>query len=333
MSTGRLMLDVQGLALTDEEKQILRHPEVGGLILFTRNYQNKAQLAALIAEIRAQNPTILIAVDHEGGRVQRFREGFVRIPAMRKLAELWRVEPTQAEQLAEKTGWLMAAELVELDIDISFAPVLDVDWSRSEIIGDRAFGESAEQIISLTSQFMKGMHRAGMAATGKHFPGHGWVVADSHLDIPCDERSFAALCDVDLKPFQALIDEGLEAIMPAHVIYEQLDSKTAGFSSFWLKECLRKEMGFKGVIFSDDLSMQGATSVGGYEARTEAALEAGCDMVLVCNDPEGAKQVLNYLESIGSTPTVSVESMRRKPLSIDPQLFASTANEVALLLS
>jgi beta-N-acetylhexosaminidase len=321
MSSGRLMLDVQGLSLTPPERDMIRHPEAGGLILFGRNYQCKSQLRDLVADIREQSPGILLAVDHEGGRVQRFRHEFVRIPPMRLLARLWEADPEKAKQVTEDIGWLMAAELINHDIDISFAPVLDIDWSRSEIIGDRAFGKTTTQVISLAGSFMAGMHDAGMAATGKHFPGHGWVAADSHLDTPCDERGFEALCADDIKPFKALIDQGLEAIMPAHIIYQQMDKKTAGFSGFWLKKILREQLGFTGVIFSDDLSMKGASAVGGFVERTQAALNAGCDMALVCNHPEGAEQVLTYLESYQGLSTVSINTMKHKRHSFDEQRF------------
>ncbi|WP_156905155.1 beta-N-acetylhexosaminidase [Neptunomonas japonica] len=321
MSSGRLMLDVQGLSLVQSERDMISHPEAGGLILFGRNYQCKSQLSDLVADIREQNPGILLAVDHEGGRVQRFRHEFVRIPPMRMLAQLWVTDPEKAQQVAEDIGWLMAAELINHDIDISFAPVLDIDWSRSEIIGDRAFGQNAPQVISLASSFMAGMHDAGMAATGKHFPGHGWVAADSHLDTPCDERGFEVLCADDIKPFKTLIDQGLDAIMPAHIIYQQMDNKTAGFSDFWLKAILREKLGFTGVIFSDDLSMEGASAVGGFVERTQAALDAGCDMALVCNNPEGAEQVLTYLESYQGPSTVSINIMKHKKYTFDEQRF------------
>jgi beta-N-acetylhexosaminidase len=321
MSSGRLMLDVQGLSLTPHEQEIITHPEAGGLILFSRNYQCKSQLKDLVADIREHNPAILLAVDHEGGRVQRFRHEFVRIPPMRLLAQLWEADPENAQQITEDIGWLMATELISHDIDISFAPVLDIDWARSEIIGDRAFGKTAAQVISLASSFMTGMHSAGMAATGKHFPGHGWVAADSHLDIPCDERGFEALCADDIKPFKVLIEQGLDAIMPAHIVYQQMDKKTAGFSHFWLKKVLREQLGFTGVIFSDDLSMEGASVVGGFVERAKAALDAGCDMALVCNHPEGAEKVLSYLERSQGLSTVSINTMKHKKYAFDEQRF------------
>ena len=198
---------------------------------------------------------------------------------------------------------------------------MDIDWSRSEIIGDRAFGTATEQIIDLAGAFMRGMHSAGMAATGKHFPGHGWVAADSHLDIPCDERAYDELCVADIKPFKVLIEQGLEAIMPAHIIYQQLDQKTAGFSEFWLKRVLREQLGFKGVVFSDDLSMAGASAVGGFIERAQAALYAGCDMALVCNHPEGALEVLSFLDNHQLAPTVSIQTMKYKKCSFDTHRF------------
>lgn len=331
MASGRLMLDVQGVSLTPAERDMIGHPEAGGLILFGRNYQCKSQLRELVADIRQQNPDILIAVDHEGGRVQRFRHEFVRIPPMRALARLWERDPGQAVSIAEDVGWLMAAELIEIDVDISFAPVLDIDWSRSEIIGDRAFGTTTGQVIALSGAFMRGMHAAGMAATGKHFPGHGWVAADSHLDIPCDERSYDLLCAADIKPFKALIDQGLDAIMPAHIIYQQLDQKTAGFSEFWLKRILRETLGFRGVIFSDDLGMAGASAAGGFIERTQAALYAGCDMALVCNHPEGAQQVLTYLDNHQFAATVSIQTMKHKKNVFDAQRFERVADLIQSL--
>lgn len=314
MPAGRLMLDLVGTEIAPRERELLAHPEVGGLILFTRNYSSQAQLKALVDDIRSIAPDILIAVDHEGGRVQRFRDGFVRIPPMAAVARLWQQDQAAGCAAAKELAWLMAIELTQLDIDISFAPVLDLDWGRSEIIGDRAFGDNPEQVIALTTAFIAGMKEAGMASTGKHFPGHGWVVADSHLDIPRDERSLEQLRGADLVPFGALVDAGMEAVMPAHVIYEQVDQNTAGFSQFWLQEVLRGEMGFDGVIFSDDLTMEGARVAGDYPSRAKAALEAGCDMVLVCNNPEAAVEVLDYLQdNPDASPASRIARMRYQP--------------------
>ena len=285
---GAVMLDIEGKTLTDSEREILNHPNVGAVILFARNYENPEQVAALIQEIRAaRNGEILIAVDQEGGRVQRFQNGFTRLPP----AALYENEP----EIAEVAGWLMAAELLAVGVDFSFAPVLDVDCGVSTIIGNRAFSQKAEKVTQLASDFRRGMNRAGMAATGKHFPGHGAVALDSHLTLPIDERDLDALRDSDLQPFRQLISEGLEGIMPAHVLYSQIDAQPAGFSAFWIQQILRDELRFDGVVFSDDLSMEGAASIGDFSKRAQVALQAGCDMILVCNNPIAAVEVLNFL--------------------------------------
>ncbi len=282
------MLDIAGTTLADSEREIINHPNTGAVILFARNYENPEQITALIQEIRAARESdILIAVDQEGGRVQRFQNGFTLLPP----AALYENE----SKITEIAGWLMAAELLAVGVDFSFAPVLDVDAGVSAIIGNRAFAQQAEKVTRLASEFRRGMLRAGMAATGKHFPGHGAVALDSHLTLPIDERDLDAIRNADLQPFRQLIDEGLEGIMPAHVLYSQIDTQPAGFSNFWLQQILRKELGFNGVIFSDDLSMEGAASVGDFSTRAKIALEAGCDMVLVCNNPAAAIQVLDTL--------------------------------------
>jgi len=301
MTTGALMLDLEGLDPTAEERLLLAQPEVGGLILFARNYESPDQLHRLMRQIRGLRPDLLVAIDQEGGRVQRIRTGATRLPPMATLGKLWRREPEAAIADARELGWLMATELRAFDIDFSFAPVLDIDWSRSGVIGDRAFADSAEGVAELAAAFMHGMHEAGMAATGKHFPGHGWVQADSHLEIPLDERPLEQLEAEDMQPFARLIEAGLDAIMPAHVIYSRLAAEPAGFSAYWLREQLRGRLGFDGVIFSDDLTMEGASVAGGFPDRAERALEAGCDMILVCNHRAGALEVLDYLKS-GAAP-------------------------------
>ncbi|ASK36418.1 beta-N-acetylhexosaminidase [Alcanivorax sp. N3-2A] len=302
------MLDLEGLALNAEERELLAHPAVGGLILFSRNYQEPDQLYRLIHEIRAVRPELLIAVDQEGGRVQRFRTEFTRLPPMASLGRYHQRDPVAALHAADLLGELMADELRAFDIDISFAPVLDLDFGTSSVIGDRSFHAEPGTVIALAGAFMDGMARAGMAATGKHFPGHGHVAADSHLELPEDPRSLEQL-QGDLAPFRALAPR-LEGIMPAHVRYAAVDSQPAGFSRHWLGQVLRGECGYRGVIFSDDLGMAGAAVAGGFEQRAEAALNAGCDMVLACNDRAGAVAVLQWLETQTFEPRVPAASLR-----------------------
>lgn len=311
---GQLMFDIAGLTLSDEDRELLAQPELGGLILFSRNYQSPAQLVSLIKEIRAIKKDCLISVDHEGGRVQRFRTEFTHLPAMAKLGGLYHSDPERALDLARECGWLMAAELRCCDVDFSFAPVLDRDYGISAVIGDRAFSSEPEVLIQLAQAFTEGMREAGMAATGKHFPGHGAVAADSHVAIPVDPRDEADVFQNDILVFDALIRGGLEAIMPAHVIYSAVDSHPAGFSDYWLKQVLRQKLGFDGVIFSDDLSMEGASTAGTFAQRAEAALVAGCDMVLVCNHRAGAKDVLAHLQSRNDTTPLAVNRRLRRML-------------------
>lgn len=294
---GPLMLDVQDYRLSQEEQQQLANPLVGGLILFSRNFKDIDQLRLLIKEIRAiTGNEFIIAVDHEGGRVQRFKQGFTHIPAMADILSYSEGDIGKAAALATELGWLMASELLSLDIDISFAPVLDIDVCSS-VIGDRAFSSDPQQVITIGQNFIDGMTQAGMKCTGKHFPGHGSVAADSHFEIPVDDRDPGAIEALDMSVFKQLIcQDKLDALMPAHVIYPAFDDKPAGFSKFWIEDILRTKLGFDGVIFSDDLGMEGATVAGNFGDRTKAALTAGCDMVLVCNKPLGTVEVLEYLE-------------------------------------
>lgn len=290
------MVDIAGIELSSEEREMLQHPLVGGVILFTRNYQEPEQLEKLVTDIHSiREPHLLVAVDHEGGRVQRFREGFTRLPAVGRLGEIFNKDNKQAKRYAEMSGWLMASELRAMGIDFSFAPVLDLDRGVSTVIGDRAFHKNPETVAELAHAYMSGMKKAGMEAAGKHFPGHGAVAADSHLDLPIDNRPYADIYSEDILPFERMIHYGLNAIMPAHVVYSDVDQKPACFSRQWLQQILRNDLGFQGVVFSDDLSMAGAESMGSYAERARAALQAGCDMVLVCNNPDGRDEVLDNL--------------------------------------
>ena len=293
MSLGPVMLDVEGLALSAIERERLKHPLVGGVILFARNYHSPEQVEALVRDIHSlRTPRLLVAVDHEGGRVQRFRDGFTSLPPLRHLGHIYDENPKRARRLAETSGWLMATELRAVDVDFSFAPVLDLDRGVSQVIGDRAFHSLPEAVADLAHAYMRGMHRAGMAATGKHFPGHGAVEADSHVALPVDDRLLVDIMAEDVVPFERMIHYGLEGIMPAHVIFTCVDAQPAGFSSTWIRKILRGQLEFQGVVFSDDLSMEGAKGAGDVVARAKLALSAGCDMVLVCNDPAAADQVL-----------------------------------------
>jgi len=309
MNPGAVMLDVSGLRLVAEEKERLRHPSTGGVILFARNFESPQQLRALTREIRAERPGLLIAVDHEGGRVQRFKEGFTRIPPMRLLGERWEADAGGARALAEAIGYVIAVELREHGLDFSFAPVLDVDFGSSGVIGNRAFSDEPTVIAALAGAFVGGLTAGGAASVGKHFPGHGYVKADSHVDVPVDSRSFGEIEASDLHPYGALIANGLAGVMPAHVIYPEADDHPAGYSRFWLQEILRERLGFRGMIFSDDLSMEGASVAGGPAERALAAIEAGCDMVLVCNAPQAVDGVLEVLKGRPVDP-VRIERMR-----------------------
>jgi beta-N-acetylhexosaminidase len=296
MILGPAMIDVAGLELTTPERDMLRHPAVGGVILFARNFASPLQVLRLCQSIRAlRSPELLIAVDHEGGRVQRFKQGFTLIPPMRALGRLHDRDPAAAREAARGTGYVIGAELQAHGVDFSFTPVLDVDYGESGVIGDRAFHSDPAAIAILAGALQQGLVDSGSIAVGKHFPGHGYVRADSHHEVPVDERSMEEITRADLVPFRKLAPT-LGGIMPAHVIYSKVDPNPAGFSRKWLRDVLRRELRFDGTIFSDDLSMEGASTAGGVVERADAALEAGCDMVLLCNDPKSAGVLLEGLE-------------------------------------
>jgi beta-N-acetylhexosaminidase len=309
MTLGPLMIDVQGTSLTEEDRELMEHPLVGAVILFTRNFESIEQLERLVADIRAiRTPPLLVTVDHEGGRVQRFRKGFTVLPPMRTIGRQYDLDQAAGKLLARQCGWLMAAELRAVAIDMSFAPCVDLDYGVSSVIGDRAFHRDPQVVAELAVAFMGGMREAGMAATAKHFPGHGAVAPDSHVAIPVDRRPLADL-DEDLYPYRRLIANGLPAVMAAHVIFEQVDGLPAGFSSRWMQQQLRGNLGFDGAIFTDDLSMKGAGVVGDMPQRAAVALEAGCDVLSLCNDRQGVLQVIESLRGTGD-PLSQVRMVR-----------------------
>jgi len=310
MSLGPIMCDIAGTKLTIDDKRRLQHPMTGGVILFTRNYSSLQQLTDLTTEIHSLRiPSLLVAVDHEGGRVQRFKNDFTRLPAMRELGKIWDENPIRAHRLAQLTGYVLAAELRSCGIDLSFTPVLDIDYQQSCVIGDRAFHRKPQVIGELAHSLMKGLKLGGMEAIGKHFPGHGYIQEDSHIEMPVDKRSYADIKMDDLIPFREMIKHGLAGIMPAHVIYPKIDSQPAGFSTVWLQKILRSEFEFDGCIFSDDLSMEGAVVAGNIVQRAEIAFNAGCDMVLVCNDPHAADKLLAELQ--WEMPAASLARLNR----------------------
>ena len=322
LSLGPVMLDLEGVALGADDQRRLLHPLTGGVILFSRNFTDPAQLRGLTAEIRAlRNPPLLIAVDHEGGRVQRFREGFTVLPAMAELGRSWDQDSRQALRLAQDLGFVLAAELRAHGVDLAMAPVLDVDHGMSEVIGDRAFHSDPRAIAELARALLQGFKQAGMSGVGKHFPGHGHVLADSHHASPVDERAYEEIEAIDLAPFRRLIEAGLGGIMPAHVIFPKVDERPAGYSAVWLKTVLRERLGFGGVIFSDDLSMEGAGVAGGVVGRATAALGAGCDMVLICNSPQGTDELLEGLSH--PMPAVSLARLARMHGRQRPQTMAA----------
>ncbi len=293
---GPVVLDVKGKQLDADDARRISHPLTGGVILFARNFESRAQLVSLTREIRALRDDVLICIDHEGGRVQRCKtDGFTHLPAMARLGELWDRDVLAATRAAVACGYVLAAELRACDIDLSFTPVLDLDYGRSGVIGDRAFHADPRVVAMLANHLTHGLLLAGMANCGKHFPGHGHVEADSHVAVPVDERTLDEILEQDVRPYQWM-GMTLASVMPAHVIYPKVDPNPAGFSRYWLQDILRGQLGFEGVIFSDDLSMEGASVAGTVTQGARAALDAGCDMVLICNHPERADQLLAELD-------------------------------------
>lgn len=310
---GPVVVDLLGLALTDEDRARLSHPAAGAVILFARNFQDCAQLAALTEEVeRLREPALPICVDHEGGRVQRFREGFTAIPPMRTLGKFWDRDRELGRRAARAIAYIAGAELAAHGVDFSFAPVLDLDYGGSSVIGDRALHFDPTAAGALGAAIVEGFADAGMAAVGKHFPGHGFAQADTHVAVARDGRSLAAILKKDVLPFRKAIEAGLAGVMPAHVVYEQVDAEPAGYSRTWLQEVLRGQLGFDGMVFSDDLSMEGASAAGGPPERARAALGAGCDMVLLCNDPTGLDALLDSLAEVPLGGQARLERMRRK---------------------
>jgi len=328
LKQGALMLDLPGLWLEAEDRQLLRQPEVAGLILFARNTESPRQVAELVRAIRKERPDMLIAIDQEGGRVQRLRRDVLRLPA---LADVAAVADAQADAVARAAAWVMATEMLACGIDISFAPVLDLDYGRSQVIGNRSLGGDPDRVARLASAYIDGLHAAGMAATGKHFPGHGWAEADSHFALPVDERSLDGIRRTDLVPFATLAGK-LDGIMPAHVVYSQVDALPAGFSTRWLQDILRAELGFDGVIFSDDLTMAGAHAVGGMAERIDAAQAAGCDMLLICNDRAAAEEGLVHAQKQGlQCPARIARMLTLRPAGADYHATPEWRQAVSLL--
>lgn len=325
---GPLMIDIAGTALTELDCQRLRHPLVGGIILFSRNYESPNQLAALSAEIHAlRQPPLLIAVDHEGGRVQRFREGFTRLPAMATLGRLWDKNPDAAQQAAHQVGYVLAAELRARGVDYSFTPVLDLDYGPSRVIGDRAFHRQPAVVAALAAALGDGLRQAGMGSCGKHFPGHGYVIPDSHVELPVDDRELDAMQE-DIMPYRRL---ALDGVMAAHVIYECIDCNTAVFSNKWIGY-LRNDIKFDGAVFTDDLSMAGAGVVGDMLSRVDTAYRAGCDMLLVCNSPDAVGVVLeNWRPNVDPARGKRIEALIPTDAALDWANLQSDPDYLAAL--
>lgn len=323
---GSVMIDLLGSSVDAEERELLQHPLVGGVILFARNYESIVQINELCQVIRSTHPSsILIAVDQEGGRVQRFRDGFTRLPCMGEIGHAYERSVAEGIEYAYSCGWIMAAELLAVGVDLSFSPVLDLNKKWNTVIGDRSFSQDPHVVSVLAKALTRGMCEAGMAATGKHFPGHGSVKTDSHLTLPIDSRPFTEVYEEDMQPFIQMIAEEIDALMPAHILFSEIDSHPVGFSRYWLQDILRKKLQFSGIIFSDDLNMAGAEFAGTYAARAEMALNAGCDMALICNNRAGAIEILDQLPRKHKMPVDKWHRLKGKFSHTAESLFLSKA--------
>jgi beta-N-acetylhexosaminidase len=337
MSLGPLMVDIAGTELTSDDVRVLSHPLVGSVILFTRNYRDVAQVTALCESIRAlRSPHLLISVDHEGGRIQRFRAGFTQLPAARLLGRRFDQDRRLGLSLAHAVGWLMASELRAVGVDFSFAPCVDLDYGLSEIIGDRAFHADADAAAALAVAYMTGMREAGMPAIAKHFPGHGAVTADSHVALPIDRREFVDM-EADIRPYRLLIENNVAGIMAAHVVYPAIDELPASLSHRWMNGVLRNELKFHGCIFADDLSMAGAAAFGGILERVKLAFAAGCDVLPICNDRQAVKSVLEHFGSGLGSPASQARVVRMRARGEAPvnlganRQWQQTVQEIASL--
>ena len=307
------MVDVVGTTLGEEDLARIRHPAAGAVILFSRNFQSTEQLVSLCEDIKRQRePELPICVDHEGGRVQRFKDGFTLIPPMRHLGKMWDRDREKGRELATSIGYIIAAELGAHGLDFSFTPVLDLDYGGSSVIGDRALHFDPSAVGALGGCLVKGLAQGGVAAVAKHFPGHGYAQADSHVAAPRDDRPFSDILRKDILPYRSVIEAGVAGVMPAHVVYPQIDSEPAGYSRRWLQEVLRGQLKFDGIVFSDDLSMEGAAVAGGPPERARAALAAGCDMVLLCNNPKGLDELLASLDGFSLQKPERLDRMRKQ---------------------
>lgn len=323
-----MIVDIDSVRLTEEESDYLKHPFVGGVILFSKNYSCVDELVTLIKQIKSlRQPSLLIFVDQEGGRVQRFRQGFTELPALGSLGSYYEGSPRQATSIVRECGWIMATEMKAIGVDVSFAPVLDIFNNESEIIGDRSFHANPDVICALAGVYVSAMHACGMHAVGKHFPGHGGVMSDSHIELPVDNRTLDVIDQADLIPFKFMASVGISGFMAAHIIFPLIDhTSVAGFSNYWLQKILREKVGFNGVIFSDDLSMEGAAVSNSYFTRANLALSAGCDALIVCNNKDGIFEILDkYLKLETPSCMKSLEAIRGPSCEISQDVLRSTS--------